>query len=263
MNFLHYIKQSRHHTPAIGCMLAAQTVATDGKLSYSHMGFLHRICQDDGVPYEAVEYAVECDPYQLLTDVVGFFSRPWDNDNNVDDQMKSISKAGILQLSMITARADDNLSHSEYLMIETIAHALRVPKSLLAAIHRDLFGSGWPAAQDPSRVEYYVSREERARNAKRDDDDFNNGDDYRHEYQHEDEEEDAWGDSDMDLELALTLLVLERNASVEQIKSAFHELAKKYHPDAHPHITDSERIELQEKFIKVKAAYDFLLEYYG
>jgi DnaJ-domain-containing protein 1 len=58
---------------------------------------------------------------------------------------------------------------------------------------------------------------------------------------------------------AYTLLGVERDADVAEIRRAFRRLARELHPDRHPEATDSERRTLALKFAQVAAAYQALV----
>ena len=48
------------------------------------------------------------------------------------------------------------------------------------------------------------------------------------------------------------------DASQEDIKKSYRELAKKYHPDSNPDADESKKKELEEKFKEISSAYDVL-----
>lgn len=55
---------------------------------------------------------------------------------------------------------------------------------------------------------------------------------------------------------AYKILEIDRNATVEEIKSAYREMAKKYHPDKLQHMDEAYRKGTEEKFRKVQEAYE-------
>lgn len=55
---------------------------------------------------------------------------------------------------------------------------------------------------------------------------------------------------------AYKILEIDRNASVDEIKSAYREMAKKYHPDKLQHMDEAYRKGAEEKFRKVQEAYE-------
>jgi DnaJ like chaperone protein len=55
---------------------------------------------------------------------------------------------------------------------------------------------------------------------------------------------------------AYKILEIDRNATVEEIKSAYREMAKKYHPDKLQHMDEAYRKGAEEKFRKVQEAYE-------
>ncbi len=54
------------------------------------------------------------------------------------------------------------------------------------------------------------------------------------------------------------ILGLKKDASADEVKSAFRKLARKYHPDANPDLTGNERKAAEEKFKDVSEAYEVL-----
>lgn len=54
------------------------------------------------------------------------------------------------------------------------------------------------------------------------------------------------------------ILGVKKDATADQIKSAFRKLARQYHPDAHPDLTGSEKKAVEEKFKDVSEAYEVL-----
>ncbi len=54
------------------------------------------------------------------------------------------------------------------------------------------------------------------------------------------------------------VLGVSRDASPEEIKSAFRKLARKYHPDANPNANEKDRKALEEKFKEISEAYEVL-----
>lgn len=57
---------------------------------------------------------------------------------------------------------------------------------------------------------------------------------------------------------AYKILEIERNATVAEIKSAYRTMAKKYHPDKLQHMDEAYRRGAEEKFRKVREAYEQL-----
>jgi DnaJ like chaperone protein len=57
---------------------------------------------------------------------------------------------------------------------------------------------------------------------------------------------------------AYKILEINRSASVSEIKKAYREMAKKYHPDKLQHMDDAYQRGAQEKFMKVQEAYEQL-----
>jgi DnaJ like chaperone protein len=53
-----------------------------------------------------------------------------------------------------------------------------------------------------------------------------------------------------------TILEIDRNASIEEIKKAYRSMALKYHPDKVGHLGDDIRAAAEEKFKKVNEAYE-------
>jgi len=62
---------------------------------------------------------------------------------------------------------------------------------------------------------------------------------------------------------AYTLFGLTSDCTERQLKKAYHQLAKKYHPDAHPGLDSAEKIKLQEKFRRITEAYEKLKQERG
>jgi curved DNA-binding protein CbpA len=54
------------------------------------------------------------------------------------------------------------------------------------------------------------------------------------------------------------LLGVPRQASPDQVRLAFRRLAKRHHPDAHPHLSASERAEMNVRFVQLAQAYETL-----
>ncbi len=59
---------------------------------------------------------------------------------------------------------------------------------------------------------------------------------------------------------AYKILEIEKDASVDEIKSAYRKMAKKYHPDKVTHLGEEHRKGAEEKFKEVQKAYDELLK---
>ena len=57
---------------------------------------------------------------------------------------------------------------------------------------------------------------------------------------------------------AYRILEIEKTASVSEIKKAYREMAKKYHPDKLQHMDEAYQKGAQEKFMKVQEAYEQL-----
>lgn len=57
---------------------------------------------------------------------------------------------------------------------------------------------------------------------------------------------------------AYKILEVERSASVPEIKKAYREMVKKYHPDKLQHMDEVYRKGAEEKFRKVQEAYEQL-----
>ncbi|AEA45400.1 J domain-containing protein [Fluviicola taffensis] len=55
------------------------------------------------------------------------------------------------------------------------------------------------------------------------------------------------------------VLELTKDASSQEIKTAYRKMVKKYHPDSHPHLESGEKKELAKKFQEVQEAYDTLM----
>jgi len=55
------------------------------------------------------------------------------------------------------------------------------------------------------------------------------------------------------------LLGLSRDASAQDVKSAFRRLARELHPDRHPSATEDDRRLLAERFAAIHAAYRQIL----
>lgn len=62
---------------------------------------------------------------------------------------------------------------------------------------------------------------------------------------------------------AYALFGLNSNCSEKELKKAYHQLAKKYHPDAHPELMLSEKNKLQEKFKRITEVYEKIKEARG
>ena len=61
------------------------------------------------------------------------------------------------------------------------------------------------------------------------------------------------------IDQAYEILEIDKNASLDEIKKAYHKLAKKHHPDK---CTDAaQKNEAEKKFKNIKEAYDALVEY--
>ena len=54
------------------------------------------------------------------------------------------------------------------------------------------------------------------------------------------------------------LLGVKRTARPEEIRTAFRRLAKRAHPDAHPHLTGEEKMAMHRQFIQLAHAYETL-----
>ncbi|HOB64962.1 MAG TPA: DnaJ domain-containing protein, partial [Clostridia bacterium] len=54
------------------------------------------------------------------------------------------------------------------------------------------------------------------------------------------------------------ILGVSKDASADEIKSAYRKLAKKYHPDLYTNATESQKAEAEKKFKEVQYAYDVL-----
>ncbi len=54
------------------------------------------------------------------------------------------------------------------------------------------------------------------------------------------------------------ILGVDKNASADEIKSAYRRMAKKYHPDVYATASDKEKAEAEDKFKEVQHAYDVL-----
>jgi len=59
-------------------------------------------------------------------------------------------------------------------------------------------------------------------------------------------------------ESAYTILELDKNATDAEVKKAYREMAKKYHPDKLQHMDEAYRNGAQEKFRKVQEAYEII-----
>lgn len=62
---------------------------------------------------------------------------------------------------------------------------------------------------------------------------------------------------------AYTLFGLTSTCNEKELKKAYHTLAKKYHPDAHPDLNLTEKNNLQEKFRRITEVYEKLKEARG
>lgn len=56
------------------------------------------------------------------------------------------------------------------------------------------------------------------------------------------------------------ILEIKENATREEIKSRYRELAKKYHPDRHSNLDEKKQKEFEAKFIEVGDAYSVLYD---
>jgi len=54
------------------------------------------------------------------------------------------------------------------------------------------------------------------------------------------------------------ILGVSKNASADELKSAYRSLAKKYHPDVYATASDAEKKKAEEKFKEIQHAYDVL-----
>ena len=54
------------------------------------------------------------------------------------------------------------------------------------------------------------------------------------------------------------ILGIEKNATADEIKSAFRKMAKKYHPDVYANATAEEKKKAEEKFKEINHAYEVL-----
>ena len=59
-----------------------------------------------------------------------------------------------------------------------------------------------------------------------------------------------------DTDSAYKILEIEPSASNDELKKAYRELAKKYHPDKVSHLGDDVKKAAEEKFTKLNAAYE-------
>jgi DnaJ like chaperone protein len=66
-----------------------------------------------------------------------------------------------------------------------------------------------------------------------------------------------------DTDSAYKILEVEANANDEDIKKAYRELAKKYHPDKVSHLGEDVKIAAEQKFTKLNAAYDAIKQERG
>jgi DnaJ-class molecular chaperone len=59
---------------------------------------------------------------------------------------------------------------------------------------------------------------------------------------------------------AYLILLLEENASQQEIKRAFRKLASRYHPDKFQDAAVEDQIAATQKFLEIKEAYDYLMD---
>lgn len=57
---------------------------------------------------------------------------------------------------------------------------------------------------------------------------------------------------------AIEILGVRYDSSFDEIKSAYKTLAKKYHPDSHPDLSEAEKKEMARKFREIRSAYELL-----
>ena len=60
-------------------------------------------------------------------------------------------------------------------------------------------------------------------------------------------------------ELGFKILELKSNASIDEVKKAYRKMAMKYHPDKLEGVSDDIKRLAEEKFLKVKEAYDAIM----
>lgn len=74
---------------------------------------------------------------------------------------------------------------------------------------------------------------------------------------------DEMGISTINIEIYFDILGLNSKANEEDIKKAYRQLVKKYHPDkySHQNLSDTEMKKINEKFIKIQDAYEKVKEY--
>ena len=67
------------------------------------------------------------------------------------------------------------------------------------------------------------------------------------------------GESKIKFHSCFNILELSENASAKEIKDAYRKLAKRFHPDSHPHLSSDEKKQLAERFQQVQEAYNELM----
>ncbi len=60
-----------------------------------------------------------------------------------------------------------------------------------------------------------------------------------------------------------SILGVQHNCDLRELKKAYHSMAKKYHPDAHPGISAAEKNKMMEKFRLITEAYETIKEEHG
>lgn len=204
-------------------------ITFDGDVADNELALMGRFFESwDVLPAELAPLLALPD-HQLLADVL-LYSKLKLND---------AAKKRLAEMSIVAALADEKFRHSELLIIELIIDALEVPEYVVDKVYLEITGRDFPSRTDPSTIDYYASRKQSHSS------------------------HSTSSSTATERERLLRILGLDGNATLQEVRTRYRELALTKHPDRAPAADEAVKRQMHEEFLVIKQAYESLLVFYA
>lgn len=215
--------------PIVAAALIHCVITFDGDVDESEMALIVQFFDTWNVAPKELGPLLDLSTQQLLTDLLGY------SKNNFNDA----AKKRLAEMSIVAALADEKLRYSELLIVELVVDALDVPGYVVDNVYKEITGRDFPSKADPSTIGYYASRKQTGSNGS------------------------TSSSAPSERDRLLFVLGLAADATLQQVRARYRELALTKHPDRAPAADESVKRRMHEEFLVIKQAYESLMVFYA